>query len=258
MKKHLLKHSVFFVLPCIAAALALSSVPGTLQADELGAFGERSAAQHLLVITRGGALYDNWYGELGKEPPKETHPAYPKAGKQKGASTWRCKECHGLDYKGAAGAYGKGSHYSGIVGIRNMTHAPIGTTVAILKNKTHGLGQLIPEKDLEALAHFVAHGQIDTDSYIDRATRKARGDPAKGERIFQTTCARCHGSDGKLVNFGTPKDPEYIGTVASENPWEALHKIRMGQPGVPMISMLAFDIRDHVDTLAYAQTLPQK
>jgi hypothetical protein len=32
----------------------------------------------------------------------------------------------------------------------------------------------------------------------------------------------------------------------------------MGQPGVPMISMLAFDIRDHVDTLAYAQTLPQK
>jgi thiosulfate dehydrogenase len=60
------------------------------------------------------------------------------------------------------------------------------------------------------------------------------------------------------LNFGTPKDPEYIGTVASENPWEALHKIRMGQPGVPMISMLAFDIRDHVDTLAYAQTLPQK
>ena len=258
MKKHLLKHSVFFVLPCIAAALALSSVPGTLQADELGAFGERSAAQHLLVITRGGALYDNWYGELGKEPPKETHPAYPKAGKQKGASTWRCKECHGWDYKGAAGAYGKGSHYSGIVGIRNMTHAPIGTTVAILKNKTHGLGQLIPEKDLEALAHFVAHGQIDMDVYIDRPPKKARGDPARGERIFQTTCARCHGSDGKLVNFGTPKDPEYIGTVASENPWEALHKIRMGQPGVPMISMLAFDIRDHVDTLAYAQTLPQK
>jgi len=256
MRKHPLKRSLFFVLPIIGAALP--SAPGTLQADELGAFGEHSAAQHLLVINRGGVLYDNWYGELRRDPPKETHPAYPKAGKQKGASTWRCKECHGWDYKGVRGAYSKGSHYSGIVGIRNMTHAPIGATVAILKDKTHRLGNLMPEKDLEALAHFVAHGQIDTDAYIDRASKKAKGDPLKGERIFQTTCARCHGSDGKLMNFGKPDDPEYIGTVANENPWEALHKIRMGQPGVPMISMLAFEIQDHVNILAYIQTLPQK
>ena len=253
---HILKHSVFIVLPCIAAALL--SVPGTLQADELGTFGDLPAAKHLVVITRGGVLYDKWYGALGKEPPKETHPAYSKAGKQKGESTWRCKECHGWDYKGARGAYGKGSHYTGIVGIRNMSHAPIDATVAILKDKTHGFGKLMPEKDLEALAHFVVHGQIDMDTYIDRSTKKARGNAAKGERIFQTTCANCHGSDGKLMNFGTPEDPEYIGTVANENPWEALHKVRMGQPGVPMISMLAFDVQDHVDILTYAQTLPRK
>lgn len=256
MRKHPLKRSLLFVLPFIG--VALPSVPGTLQADELGAFGERSAAQHLLVITRGGALYDKWYGELGQEPPKETHPAYPKAGKQKGESTWRCKECHGWDYKGAAGAYSKGSHYTGIVGIRNRTHAPIDATIATLKDKTHRFGKLIPEKDLEALAHFVAHGQLDMDLYIDRATKRAKGDPAKGERIFQTTCARCHGSDGKSINFGTADQPEYIGTVANENPWETLHKIRMGQPGVPMISMLAFDIQDHLHILAYGQTLPRK
>ncbi|HEX9687374.1 MAG TPA: c-type cytochrome [Burkholderiales bacterium] len=258
MRKHLLNRSVSFVLPCIAAAVALLSVPGTLRADELGAFGEHSPAEHLVLIDRGGVLYDKWYGVLGTKPPKETHPAYPKAAKQKGASTWRCKECHGWDYKGARGAYSKGSHYTGIVGIRNMTHAPIGATISILKSKTHGFGGLIPEKDLEALAHFVAHGQIDTDNYVDRATKKVRGDPARGERIYQTTCARCHGSDGKQMNFNTPEDPEYIGTVASENPWETLHKIRMGQPGVPMISMLAFDIQDHLAILAYAQTLPQK
>jgi len=258
MRKPLLKHSVFFVLSCVAAAVALSSVPGNLQADELGAFGEHSAAQHLLLITRGGVLYDRWYGVLGTEAPKETHPAYPKAAKQKGESTWRCKECHGWDYKGAAGAYGKGGRYTGIRGIRNMTHAPISATVAILKDKSHGFGKLIPEKDLEALAHFVAHGQIDMDDYIDRATKKVRGDPAKGERIFQTTCAVCHGSDGKQINFATPPATEYIGTVANENPWETLHKLRMGQPGVPMISMLAFGVQDHVNILTYAQTLPQK
>jgi thiosulfate dehydrogenase len=258
MRKHLLKRSILFVLPCIAAALALSSLPWTLQAQEIGPHDGLSAAQHLVAIDRGGVLYDSWYGALGKEAPKQTHPAYPKTGKQKGATTWRCKECHGWDYKGAAGVYGKGGRYTGITGIRNMTYASEKAIVAIVKDKTHRFGELIPEKDLQALAHFIAHGQIDVDIYIDRATKKTKGDPARGERIFQTTCSRCHGSDGKQLNFRTPADPEYVGTVANENPWETLHKIRMGQPGVPMISMLAFDAQDHVNILAYAQSLPQK
>jgi len=256
MKTYLLKRSVFFLLSYIAVALPW--IPGNLQAHDVEGFGGISGAQHLVLITRGGTLYDNWYGALGKEAPKNTHPAYPKAGKQKGASTWRCKECHGWDYKGARGAYAKGSHYTGTMGIRNMTHAPVDTIVAILKGDTHGYGKLIPDEDLTALAHFVAHGQMDMDAYIDRATKKAKGDAANGERIFQTTCARCHGSDGKLINFKTPPKAEYIGTVATANPWEALHKLRMGQPGVPMISMLAFDTQDHLDILAYAQTLPTK
>ncbi len=256
MRKHLLKRSVLFVLPCIAAAFP--SLPATVQAHDIEGFGNLSGAQHLVLITRGGVLYDNWYKTLGKSAPKDTHPAYPKAGKQKGASTWRCKECHGWDYKGARGAYSKGSHYTGIGGIRNMVHAPIDSIVANLKNETHGLSKLIPNEDMTALAHFVSHGQIDMDDYIDSATKKAKGNVANGERIFQTVCARCHGSDGKLINFKSPPKAEYIGTVASDNPWETLHKIRMGQPAVPMLSMLAFDTQDHVDVLAYCQTLPAK
>ena len=258
MRKHLLKRSVFFVLPCIAAAVALSSLPGSLQAQKIEAHDELSAARHMVAITRGGVLYDNWYVALGKDAPKETHPAYPKAGKQKGATTWRCKECHGWDYKGAGGVYGKGGRYTGIRGIRNTTYASEKAVVAILKDKTHGFGKLIPEEDMEALAHFIAHGQVDADIYIDRATKKVKGDAAKGEQVFQTTCAYCHGIDGKQINFASPPAVEYIGTVANENPWETLHKIRMGQPGVPMISMLAFDVQTHVDILTYAQTLPQK
>ncbi len=256
MSKHILKRSVVFVLPCIAAAL--SSVPGTVQAQLIEAHDGLSAARHAVEISRGGVLYDKWYAVLGKEAPKETHPAYPKAGKQKGATTWRCKECHGWDYKGASGVYGKGGRYTGIRGIRNLTYASESAIVAILKDKTHGFGQLIPAKDLEALAHFVSHGQLDVDAYIDRPTKKVKGDAARGEQVFQTTCAYCHGSDGKQINFADPPAVEYIGTVANENPWETLHKIRMGQPGVPMISMLAFDVQTHVDILAYAQTLPRK
>lgn len=54
-----------------------------------------TGAQHLVSITKGGLLYDNWYAQLGVDAPEKTHPLYPAAGKQKGASAWRCKECHG-------------------------------------------------------------------------------------------------------------------------------------------------------------------
>lgn len=232
-----------------AACLVFSGAP---RADE------RTGAQHLVSITKGGLLYDKWFEQLGVDAPKNTHPSYPAAGKQKGASTWRCKECHGWDYKGKQGAYSRGSHFTGMVGIRNMTHASLDKIVEILTDQKHGYGGLIPKDSLTALAHFVAHGQIDMDEYIDRNTKKALGNAERGERIFQTTCVRCHGKDGKEINFKTEKNPEYIGTVATANPWETLHKIRNGQPAVQMISMLAFDLQAHVDVLAYAQTLPVK
>lgn len=222
------------------------------RADEL------TGAQNLVAITKGGLLYDNWYTQLGVDAPKETHPLYPAAGKQKGASTWRCKECHGWDYKGSDGAYSKGSHFTGITGLRNLTHSALDKIVDILSDKKHGYDGLLPKDSMLELARFVANGQVDMDEFIDRSTKKARGDPERGERIFQTTCVRCHGVDGKEINFKTPPKAEFIGTVANANPWETLHKIRMGQPEVQMISMLAFDVQTHVDILAYTQTLPTK
>ena len=48
----------------------------------------------------GGRLYDNWFEALATDEPEGTHPSYPAVGLQQGAATWRCKECHGWDYKG--------------------------------------------------------------------------------------------------------------------------------------------------------------
>ncbi len=240
----------FFIAISVGLMVFANGTPA--RADEL------TGAQHLVSITKGGLLYDKWYGQLEVDAPEKTHPLYPAAGKQKGASTWRCKECHGWDYKGVHGAYSKGSHFTGITGLRNMTHTPVEKIVEILSDKKHGYDGLIPKDSMLALAHFVAHGQVDMDEYIDRNTKKARGNVERGERIFQTTCVRCHGVDGKEINFKTPPAAEFIGTVASGNPWETLHKIRNGQPSVQMISMLAFDVQTHVDILAYAQTLPTK
>jgi thiosulfate dehydrogenase len=212
-------------------------------------------------IGSGGALYDNWASALMKSPPTDTHPAYPKDGKKKGKDTWRCKECHGWDYKGAEGAYKKGSHYTGVKGIRNMVGTSTDEIKKIIRNDTHKYDNtMIPDIALDNLAEFVSHGQLDTAQYIDYSTKKARGDTKQGARYYQTICAICHGFDGKQINFkpAKPNEPEYIGTVANDNPWEVLHKIRNGQPGVPMVSLGVLDSQDQVDILSYAQTLPTK
>lgn len=110
-------------LPLAFTAIACLMFGGASRAEDL------TGAQHLVTITRGGLLYDNWYAQLGIDAPKTTYPSYPSSGKQKGASTWRCKECHGWDYKGGHGAYSKGSHFAGISGKRRASRAVICHTI---------------------------------------------------------------------------------------------------------------------------------
>jgi thiosulfate dehydrogenase len=207
----------------------------------------------------GGRLYDNWFHALDVDEPETTHPAYPSDGKKEGASTWRCKECHGWDYKGKDGAYSGGSHYTGIKGVRGLIGANPDKVSAIVRNSTHGFTEkMIPDQALERLALFITRGQHETDWYIEFDTNRARGDATKGEGFFQNICAACHGFDGRAINFKTEDNPEFIGTVATQNPWETLHKTRNGQPGVPMPAMRVLSIQDTVDIVAYSQTLPVK
>ncbi len=213
----------------------------------------------VFTVARGGLLYDKWYAVMERDAPEGTHPAYPAAGKKKGASTWRCKECHGWDYRGKDGAYAKGSHYTGIKGIRAMVGKPAAQIAKAIRSKPHGFTKdMISDGALEKLATFVSLGQIDMDQYIDRTAKAARGSAARGARLYQTVCAVCHGFDGKELNFKDEEKPEYIGTVAQANPWETLHKIRNGQPGVPMVALIALSVQDQIDILAYTQTLPVK
>ncbi|KPJ99273.1 MAG: hypothetical protein AMK71_10005 [Nitrospira bacterium SG8_35_4] len=206
-------------------------------------------------VSWGGLLYDNWYSVLGVKTGG-SHPSYPKDGQQKGGTTWRCKECHGWDYQGKDGAYAMGSHFTGIKGIRQSAGMDPEVIATVLKADTHTFGPVIPEKAYQALAYFVAYGQIDMDRYIDRSSKKAGGERNNGAKIFLSTCAKCHGMDGKKINFKTPDKPEYLGTVANKNPWETLHKIRYGQPDTEMVNLLFLTIEDQIDMLSYCQSLP--
>ena len=205
-------------------------------------------------IARGGLLYDSWFATLGVKPPAAPNPAYPTSGKYRGkeGADYRCKECHGWDYRGKDGAYASGSHATGIKGIGALANAKPERILAVLQDERHGYQKLLAKKDLADLASFVARGQLDMDPYIDRKSKKAKGDAKRGAAFFNTVCAKCHGVDGKEQSKEEP-----IGKVARDNPWEALHKILNGQPAEEMPALRAFDLQIAVDILAHAQALPE-
>ncbi len=211
------------------------------------------------TLAAGGRIYDTWWDALDRKKPEGTNPAYPAGSKRKGATTWRCVECHGWDYKGKDGLYGTGERFTGIKGIRAAQKMTPAAIAKLVRSAPHNYTpEMIRDEELARLAAFVREGQHDTDRYIERASAKAKGDPKRGAEIFQTICATCHGFDGRLLDWGKPGEPGYVGTEAQALPAEVLHKIRNAHPGAAMVNLRAFPLQDAIDVLTYAQTLPAK
>lgn len=235
-------------------ALSLSNFI-LITAIAMGCMSALSYADSLdYSIVRGGLLYDKWFKENDSGTPTTPHPSYPETGKYRGkkGADWRCKECHGWDYQGAEGAYSQGKHRTGIKGIRGMVGKSQQEITTILRNQIHAYGgDILSEEDLKDLANFVSLGQVDMDSFIDRDSKQGKGNPTKGQPVFETVCARCHGLDGKAIEEMPP-----VGKVAVTNPWETLHKILNGHPGHEMPALKVFGTDTAADVLTYSQTLP--
>jgi len=215
----------------------------------LGASFTATAAEMESAIARGGRLYDRFYKENKATVPPAVNAAYPHKTGKYAKDSWRCKECHGWDYKGKDGAYASGGHATGIKGITGAAGRDPTAIVAMLQDATHGYTEKeLSAQDMHDLALFVSRGQIDTSKYI--ADKKAKGDPAKGEVYFNTLCAGCHGKEGKEV--GVP-----LGSVA-DNAYEMLHKVMNGQPGQDMPALRAIDPQVAVDIVSYLPQLPKQ
>lgn len=211
------------------------------------------------TISAGGRIYDTWWDALDRKKPTGNHPAYPATSKRSGANTWRCVECHGWDYKGKDGIYGSGDRFTGIKGIRAARSKGSAELENMLRAAPHSYTKdMISDAELKRLVAFLRDGQHDADRYIDRKSGAVKGSVPRGAAVFQTTCAACHGFDGRLLNWGTKDEPGYIGTEANKFPAEVLHKIRNSHPGAAMINLRALPLQDAVDLLAYARTLPIK
>ncbi|MEG3618500.1 c-type cytochrome [Magnetovibrio sp. PR-2] len=232
----------FITMAAVAAVACVSVFSTSVQAEDQSS------------IARGGLLYDKWYAVIDAPKPPETHKAWPSSNtKKKGATTWRCKSCHGWDLRGKDGAYASGSYKTGIPGVRGLEGASLDKIVAIIKDDTHGMGGMMSDADYHDLAMFISKGQVDMTKVIN-ADKSVNGDAAKGAAYYNTICAGCHGLDGKL-----PKElPKPMGKIASGNPWETLAKIMNGQPKESMPALRALPLQVSVDILAYTVTLPQE
>ncbi len=217
------------------------------------------------VLSAGGRIYDNWWEALGRHEPKGTHPAYPASSKTHGVDSWRCKECHGWDYKGRDGRYAQGSHATGIKGIRDAQGRDPKDIAALLRAAPHNYtADMIRDDELHRVSAFVSRGQVDVDKYIASATGDVQiGGPTaeavreRGRSLFQATCATCHGFDGRRLNFGMMMSKAaYVATEAKDNPWEVLHKLMNSHPGAEMINLRPLGVEDAAAVLSYARTLP--
>ncbi len=247
-----------------AAQPAATTVPQPAATKPAATTAPTTATKLNGDVVRGGVLYDQWWEVIEAKVPPGDHPLWKTqtTNTRKGADTWRCKECHGWDYAGKDGAYGSGSHKTGFVGIATAKDKPAADVLASLKGKPnadHDFSKLMQEQDLIDLTLFITQGQIDTATMINADKSAKGGDAAAGKTQYEKVCVNCHGPNGNAINFGTIAAPEVIGHLASDNPWEFIHKIRVGQPGWPMPAGITNEWKpqDYVNVLAYAQTLPK-
>jgi mono/diheme cytochrome c family protein len=213
----------------------------------------------------GGQLYDKWYTVLGVTTPDGDQPLWKKqsTNARKGVSTWTCRECHGIDYLGASGMYASGGHKTGFPGIFGASAKTEDELEAALKgqvNPDHDFSKLLNDAQIDAMVHWIKNEMFDISSKVMPDGVGVAGDKAHGKTIFDQTCAQCHGKDGKLLNFKTPDAPEYVGTVAADEPQVCLHRVAFGVPGFPMSAAidLGMSVQDIADVCAYSQTLPVK
>jgi len=261
-----MKKIIFLVQMLIPVSwFALSCAP-TQKASVVPA---ASPASNVESVTRGGLLYDMWWRVVpGAAEPKSDQPlwALQTTNKRNGSVTWRCKECHGWDYKGKDGAYGSGSRVTGFTGVwdaaQKKSAEQLAASLRGTPNDKHNFSSVLRSADIADLANFLKNGLLDIGKHVDYKTRQPIGGDAGRGKALYALCGACHGPDGKNLNFGTDKSPEYVGTIAKANPQEFLHKIWVGQPGsnptMPAALVMGWSSNQVVDVLAYSQTLPEK
>lgn len=251
-------HKVKFGQPGTAMMGGLNSVDAKhvlaflRSGQAAGDIGNFSTVKYAAAsLSKGGLIFDKWWETATNTVAPETdHPKWPAELNPNitGSSTWRCKQCHGWDYRGKDGVYADGKNYTGVKGIIPTPTTPVkyasaGEVYQFLKTDVdHAFGTILTEAEIYDATLFVMTMREDALAkkanfdFIDQDTKKVIDnlvDISNGEKLYHgdansqtpVLCASCHGADGKLIDFGTN---EFLSDVATDNPWEFIHKSRFG------------------------------
>lgn len=257
--------ATLFIALIAIIPMFIGSVQASSYQPQSSGSTETPSAPSPEVLIPGAILYDRWYSALGKEAPAGDMPVWSRqnTNSRSGPDTWRCVECHGWDYKGVEGAYASGSHKTGFPNVRKLVaDLSVDEIVSHLhgsKDPAHDFSTYMDDAALNQVAQFLKFGLIDDDQYIDDISMTVKNaNIDHGKQLYGQSCAACHGADGMLIVFHTEGVNDYLGSVASRDPWRFLHRTRFGVAGVdmPVGAKLGWTAEDGRDVLAYAQTLP--
>ncbi|NIM51880.1 MAG: c-type cytochrome, partial [Gemmatimonadales bacterium] len=230
----------------------------------------------------GGTMYDKfWTPETGwnqSDPNLATFNQY--------SDFFRCKQCHAWDRLGNAGSYiGRAPSTSrpnvasldlkaataamseqelfdalwSSTGRRSVstdlsTYDP--ATNPTVGDQMPNLSEIMTEEQVWDLVKFLKEEAVDTDVLYDFTTTGtyptgsitysnigAGGNAANGDAIYAANCAACHGADGTAIVV----DGEYtVGSFLRAKPYEVQHKVKFGQPGTAMGSLVT-DLTEMLD-----------
>jgi len=221
---------------------------------------------------RGAHLYDDWQTTTGTATTGN-NPLYAQTtGQSTGATTWRCKECHGVDYRGKDGFYATGTHATGVKGLlgtaANLDADEIYAALSgpCLGPANTAAGGYLSDADRWDLVKFIREGIVDVTTFLDATGAPVAPDLANGQVLYEDQCKRCHGADGAKVNIGTAASVSYVGTEVLKNGFNFQHRVRFGPVGVPgslreeMPGAVNFgwSLQDVRDVMGYSRTLPTK
>ena len=262
-------HKVLYGIPGSSPAMpaltvAASDLAGAVaKAADIVAYAQTSLVPDL---KRGGRLYDKWWDENGAVSPTTDQPLWATRSKNasgvfdnavSGEDSWRCKECHGWDYKGVAGAYATGSHKTGFPGILNRSRNSLSLIDQFIRSGTNhsffGTNKL-GERDMKDLVAFI---MSNTEGVTDVTNALSGGSSTVGKTLYEDVtpgdCKGCHGAQGTTVGSVD------VGALANDNPQEFVHKARFGSPGSTMIptpgGFIGLNVTQAGDARAYAKTL---
>lgn len=215
-------------------------------------------------VVLGAQLYDDWSKIVpGASVPVGNSLIWSRQtnNTRSGADTWRCVTCHGWDYQGKDGAFKSGSNATGFPGILAGSELSQSELVAIFSGGNdlqHDFSVFLGDEDLNNLAAFIQEGLINDNQFIDIITRKViSGNLANGKNKFESTCASCHGNDGKKLTFRYEGSDIALGTLAVQDPWRFLHRTRFGTaraPDMPVGTDLGWTAQDGRDVVYYVQS----